>query len=129
MAEEGRNTPSGRTILIVDDEPAVRGLAARILRDAGHVVIEAGSGDEALAAAADVDVIDLLLTDVLMRGMSGIDLAQRMKSERADLRVLYMSGYPPRQVGIDPVRTDADFLEKPFAPVELSQLVSRILRR
>jgi CheY-like chemotaxis protein len=127
VAEEGRSTQPARSILIVDDEPAVRALAARILRDAGHDVIEAASGDEALAAIADHPELDLLLTDILMRGMSGSELAERLCTERPGLRVLFMSGYPPKQVGIDPTRSGHGFIEKPFAPAELNALVSRTL--
>ncbi len=127
MAEVGRSTQPASSILIVDDEPAVRALAARILRDAGHHVIEASSGDEALAALADDAGLDLLLTDVLMRGMSGTELADRLRTKRPDLRVLFMSGYPPKQVGLDPARSRDAFLEKPFAPAELTELVRRVL--
>lgn len=127
MAEDGRSKQPARSILIVDDEPAVRALAARLLRDAGHDVIEAGSGEEALSAVADRAELHMLLTDVLMRGMSGGELADRLRSERPGLRVLFMSGYPPKQVGIDPASNGDGFLEKPFAPAELSVLVNRIL--
>jgi len=128
VAEEGRSTQPAHTILIVDDEPAVRALAARLLRDAGHGVIEASSGDQAIDAVAGRE-LDLLLTDVLMRGMTGAELAERLRAERPGLRVLFMSGYPPKQVGIDPATSGYGFLEKPFAPSELSALVSRTLER
>lgn len=128
MAEEGRSTQSACTILIVDDEPAIRTLAARLLRDAGHEVIEASSGDEAIEVAAGRE-LDLVLTDLLMRGMTGATLAERLRAERPGLRVLFMSGYPPKQVGIDPATSGDGFLEKPFAPSELHALVNRTLGR
>lgn len=127
VAEEGRSTQPARSILIVDDEPAVRALIARLLRDAGHDVIEASGGEEALSAVADRTSLDMLVTDVLMRGMSGRELADRLRAERPGLRVLFMSGYPPKQVGIDPASSGDGFLEKPFAPAELHAMVERIL--
>ncbi len=126
MAEEGRSTQPARSILIVDDEPAVRALAARILRDAGHDVIEASGADEAVAVLGKRP-LDLLLTDVLMRGTSGTELADMLRAQRPGLRVLFMSGYPPRQVGIDPARSGDGFLEKPFAPADLNEIVRRTL--
>jgi CheY-like chemotaxis protein len=102
------------TILVVDDEPAVRAIAARILRREGYTVLEAGSGEEALQLAS-AHGISLLLTDALMPRMSGVALAARVHQLKPALPVIFMSGYDAgilRDEGIgghDPV-----FLAKPF---------------
>jgi two-component system, cell cycle sensor histidine kinase and response regulator CckA len=107
----------------------VRALAARILRDAGHDVLEAGSGEEALALAANAPALQLLLTDVLMRGMNGGELARRLRETRPALPILFMSGYSPKQVDLDPDGLSAGFIEKPFAPAELVARVNALIGR
>ena len=88
-AERGR-----QTILLVDDEPSVRTLGARILESVGYRVLTAATGPEAIAASdASPDPIDLLVTDVVMPGMSGPELTRVLEPSRPDLRVLYVSGY------------------------------------
>ena len=84
----------GETVLVAEDERPVRDLTRRILTDAGYRVLDAGSGQEALEVAAHHSgSIDLLLTDVVMPGLSGKQLAQQLALRRPNLRVLYMSGY------------------------------------
>jgi two-component system, cell cycle sensor histidine kinase and response regulator CckA len=82
------------TILVVEDDPLVRKAAIRSLSAAGYRVIVAGSGREALEVAArEKHAFDLLLTDVIMPGQNGRELADELRRSRPDLRVLYMSGY------------------------------------
>ena len=91
--------PEVTTILLTDDEAGVRGPLRRILEDCGYRVIEAGGGEEALAVAEGFDgPIHLLLTDVVMPGMSGGELASRLGEGRPSIKVLFMSGHSPEAV-------------------------------
>ena len=87
------------TILLVEDEPAVRGLVHETLRLHGYTVLEARHGIEALLASAKyVGPIHLLLTDVVMPQMSGPEVAEKILTVRPEIKVLYMSGYPDHPV-------------------------------
>jgi PAS domain S-box-containing protein len=113
------------TVLLVEDEPSIRGVAARVLERRGYTVISAAHGEDAISAArAHPGNIDLLLTDVVMPGMSGSALARTLAHERPGLRVLYMSGYTDDDIVHHGV-LDAGmmFLEKPFTPRILAQHV------
>ena len=118
------------TILLVEDEPAVRMLAARTLREQGYAVIEAPQGDAALALAASYagGTIDLLLTDVVMPGMSGKLLAEALQRQFPTIRVLYISGYTDNAI-VHQGRLDPGvaFLPKPFAPATLARKVREVL--
>jgi hypothetical protein len=100
-------------ILLVEDEPAVRELVARVLRQAGFEVLSAADGPSAIALAdLDRDAIDLLLTDVVMPDMSGVELSREIRARRPGIRVLLMSGYTEESlVGPDGA---LDLLPKPF---------------
>ncbi|MFL5777547.1 MAG: ATP-binding protein [Chloroflexota bacterium] len=125
---EPRPAPTG-TILVAEDEAAVRSLSAAILRRAGFAVIEADGGEAALAAARrHVGRIDLLLSDVVMPGLSGPELADRFRLTHPDAPIVFMSGYPDhvrRRVG---GRTPEDILEKPFTAEGLVATVEARLR-
>jgi PAS domain S-box-containing protein len=115
---------SSETILLVEDEEIVRSLARTTLEAAGYHVLEAGSGEEALLIARDPAEIDLLLTDVVMPGMNGRELAEHVTATRPGIAVLYTSGYSEEaithQLPLDP---NAAFLEKPFTAYALTQTV------
>jgi two-component system cell cycle sensor histidine kinase/response regulator CckA len=117
------------TILLVDDTAMVRRLARDVLSTAGYRVLEAGGADEALqVAGSQAASIDLLLTDVVMPGHTGIELADRLRNAGADLRVLYISGYTDAAIvrgGL--LGDDAAFLEKPFTPEDLLRKVRQVL--
>src|SRR5262245_11958343 len=82
------------TVLLVDDDKAVRGLVRRALREEGYQILEAGDGMEALESARmHTGPIDLLLTDVIMPGLNGFSLATQLVQIRPNVAVLYMSGY------------------------------------
>ncbi|NJD09815.1 MAG: response regulator [Gemmatimonadetes bacterium] len=115
-------------IMVVEDEQPVRELMERALRAGGHSVIALASGDEALVAAEQHPVIHLLITDIVMRGINGRELAARLQQSRPDLRVLYVSGYTQRQTGLD-ADPAAPFLEKPFALEDLVARANRLLAR
>jgi signal transduction histidine kinase/ActR/RegA family two-component response regulator len=105
------------TILLAEDEDGVRRVSRRVLTRAGYRVLDASSGAEALSIARQhTGMIDLLLTDLVMPGMSGRELARRLKSERPGIRVLFMSGYDQ---GASAREATQPFLAKPFNHEEL----------
>lgn len=117
------------TLLVVDDEEAVRKLACKILQRNGYTVMEARHGIEALLICARYDgPIHLLLTDVVMPQMSGPVLAERLAAGRPEMKVLYMSGYAHSALVhhgmLDP---DTAFLQKPFTPDDMARKVCQIL--
>ncbi len=122
--------PGGtETILLVEDEPGVRSLARRALQRFGYKVLEAGDGDAALRVARGMaDPIALLLTDIVMPGMSGRDLALQLTRERPSMHVLYTSGYPDTAGLTEEVEEAAvAYLSKPYTPEELARKVREVL--
>ena len=121
--------PGTETVLVVEDEPEVRRLVERLLRGKGYRVLTAGSPADAVGlASAHEGAIDLLLTDVIMPGMNGRELARRLAPARPAMRVLYMSGYADAamsQQGILPPGTA--FVSKPFTPEVLARKVREVL--
>jgi signal transduction histidine kinase/ligand-binding sensor domain-containing protein len=117
------------TVLLVEDEDAVRLLASRVLQRAGYTVLTAASGEEAMEVTARyMGPIDLLLTDVVMPGMSGRELAQQLLPQRPGMRLLYTSGYTEDATvrhGVSGLATA--FLEKPFGPDALTRKVREVL--
>ncbi len=119
------------TILLAEDEAAVRSLARRMLESCGYRVLEAGCGAEALAlAAGDPAPIDLLVTDVVMPGMGGRELAELLTVDRPGVHVLYMSGYTERVLGGSGLpKGEVAFLAKPFSGEALGAAVRAALER
>jgi len=114
------------TVLVVEDEASIRSLAREILEEQGYAVLDAAGADEALRrAAAHAGPIHLLLTDVIMPGTSGVDLAQALLARRPGLRVVYMSGYADRAVHAD--APGVAFVQKPFDPTLLARRVRATL--
>jgi two-component system, cell cycle sensor histidine kinase and response regulator CckA len=127
---EPLSSPRGaETILIVEDEAAVRRMAARALAAQGYAILEAENGAEALEVLARGDSpIDLVLTDVVMPLVNGRELGERLSVERPGLRVLFMSGYTDDDIvrrGL--LRPGSPFLQKPFMPGDLSRKVREVL--
>ena len=123
-------SPRGaETILIVEDEAAVRRMAARALAAQGYAILEAENGAEALEVLArGGSPIDLVLTDVVMPLVNGRELSERLSVERPGLRVLFMSGYTDDDIvrrGL--LRPGSPFLQKPFMPGDLSRKVREVL--
>ncbi len=104
-------------VLFVEDDPAVRSLMREVLHAHGFVAFTAADPYEALCVLMEHHV-DLLLTDIVMPGMSGFELAQQAKLIRPDLRVLYMTGYAQQAAGRDGPR-HGKLLEKPVRPAAL----------
>lgn len=117
------------TILLVEDEPSVRGLVHETLRLHGYTVLEARHGIEALLTGArHGGAIHLLLTDVVMPQMSGPEVAEKLLTVRPGIKVLYMSGYPDHPVfDQGGVSRETSFLAKPFSPNVLAKKVREIL--
>jgi len=129
-SNEGRALPQGtETVLLVEDEKGVRELAREYLEMTGYTVIEAENGHTALELAAlHAGPIHLLMTDVVMPGISGRELSERVKSIRPGIRVLFMSGYTDQAVvhhGI--LESDAVLLQKPFTVAALAAKLRDIL--
>ncbi|MEQ1759738.1 MAG: ATP-binding protein [Vicinamibacterales bacterium] len=121
---------SGQTVLLVDDTDAIRRQVADSLRRSGYRVIVANSASEALyVAGCQRGPIHMLLTDVIMPGSSGVDLARELRTERRGLRVLYMSGFSGHEAVQQGVLAAGEsFIEKPFSRDALLQKVAALLR-
>jgi len=117
------------TLLVVEDQADVRRLTLAILRSKGYRLLEAASADEALQiSAADTGRIDLLITDVIMPGMNGRQLADRMLEQRPGLKILYMSGYSSDVLSLGgSLEPAVECLTKPFGASELGSKVREIL--
>ena len=125
-----RQAPLGKgTILLVEDETEVRRLARQVMETAGYTVLEAHEGNEALALCQRNETsIDLLLTDVIMPGMSGRELADRLTTMRPTMKVLFVSGYTDDRLGRHGVlEPGVEFLAKPFSPAELLERIHEAL--
>jgi CheY-like chemotaxis protein len=117
------------TVLVVEDQDAVRRFVVSILKGVGYTVIEAADGSQAeLVVESHSGPIDLVVTDIVMPGMNGIELAEKLMLLQPETKVLFMSGYPSSMTTdsrlLDP---DVNYLAKPFAPADLTKKVREIL--
>ena len=119
------------TVLLVEDQPEVRTITRETLARNGYAVVEAANGDEALEWLRRTDRrIDLLLTDVIMPGMGGRELASAVTARQHDVRVLYMSGYADDAIADQGVlEPGLDFIQKPFMSDNLLRRVREVLDR
>jgi signal transduction histidine kinase/CheY-like chemotaxis protein len=125
-AEAEDVAPGNERVLLVEDDPVVRELVRKALRENGYAVIEAGCPDEAIELAAIGGQFDLLLTDVVMPKMNGRQLAAELASSQPEMRVLYTSGYTSDSVvqrGVD----SGPFLQKPYRMADLARKVREVL--
>jgi len=124
-----RRVPRAATILVVEDDDLIRSLAEQILLETGYRVLAAANASEAMEIAErGEERIDLLLTDVVMPGVSGTDLAHRLLRHHPEMRILYMSGYSDSLIfryGV--LQERAAFLRKPFAAEALERRVGELL--
>ena len=114
------------TILIVDDDDGVRTVAAAIVEELGFKVLAAGTGREALQILADDPRIDLLLTDIVMPEMTGVELARQVRAMRPDLPILFASGYADVKTFGDELETET-VLKKPFRIAEVAARLRDVL--
>jgi two-component system cell cycle sensor histidine kinase/response regulator CckA len=114
---------NGQCILVVDDNTAVREVISRLLRSQGYRVIAASGGAEALVICGrrPKEPIDLVLTDITMPQMSGVEFGLRLCTLRPGLKVLYMSGYAAS------LRNGVPLLQKPVSPEELAAHIQKAL--
>jgi signal transduction histidine kinase len=117
------------TILIVEDQSQVRSLVRRVLQQWGYVTLEASSAYEGLTLLKDhTDPIELMITDVVMPGMTGVRLAEEVKRTRPEIKVLFMSGYTHSEIDHDGLLHEGvEFIQKPFTPDALAAKVRAVL--
>jgi two-component system cell cycle sensor histidine kinase/response regulator CckA len=125
-----RAMESASMVLVVDDAPAIRSVAHRVLTTAGYQVVTAVNGDEAVRLLGDPELtVDMVLTDVVMPGMTGAAFAAQARAIRPGLPILFMSGYEQQDIagaagGIDPVE---QIISKPFSRPALLAKVTQML--
>ena len=126
-----RTPPLSATILLAEDDDAVRAATRRLLLHMGHRVLTSDGGEQALALArSHPDAIDLLITDVIMGDVGGPELAQQLATERPEMQVLLISGYNwPASAPGDPLAQRFEFLQKPFSAASLESRVTSLLSR
>jgi CheY-like chemotaxis protein len=118
---------SGETVLVAEDQPAVRRMIERVLTRQGYRVLAAANGADALVLAkAHVGAIDLLVTDAVMPGMTGPALARAVRELRPDAQILFVSGHVQEDIGVDEIG-DRTLLCKPFTSAELLDQVRRAI--
>jgi len=124
------NTIPGKrehVILIVDDEIGIREFLAAYLQSKDFKILTAGSGEEALNIWAESrEEIELLVTDIVMPGMNGKALAEKLSEQKPSLKVVFMSGYLPEEIAEETL--DGVFFKKPFHPHELLEKLRAVLR-
>jgi two-component system cell cycle sensor histidine kinase/response regulator CckA len=121
---------AGATVLVVDDERGVREIAARILERGGFRVLEARDGGEALQLVDRQGPPQLVLTDMMMPGIGGAELARRLKERWPALPIIFMSGFSSEELRRQgAILSEGDLIEKPFAPEELIASVAAALSR
>jgi PAS domain S-box-containing protein len=129
LPRAGHSEPATGTVLVVDDYGDLRELMEEILKNAGYRVLSASDGTAALAVSRDhKGEIDVLLTDIVMPSMLGSDLAEQMKLENPDLRVLFMSGFArPIEGALGTIGPETPLLQKPFMGPELLDKMREVL--
>jgi CheY-like chemotaxis protein len=117
------------TVLVVEDEPVVRSLTCDVLRACGYTVLEASRGEEALIELSrQSGTVHLMITDVVMPGMGGAELAERVRALRPETRVLFISGYADTAMaGRGLLESGAAYLQKPFTPRDIARKVRDVL--
>ncbi len=119
--------PAACTVLVVEDEFLIRMTLSEVLADEGYLVLEAGSGDEALTLLQAEPTVAILLTDIQLPGsLNGHALAQAARAGRPHLPVIFMTGQPS-VLGDSASGTDTAYVAKPYLPSEICRVVRRLL--
>jgi CheY-like chemotaxis protein len=127
VAEAVREQQGVETILVAEDEPVLRKIVCEILENAGYQVLTGKDVDEVIEIARHHGPPDLVLTDVVMPGLSGPELARRLQLLYPQMKVLFMSGYPtPRQENAT-LPPDAEFIQKPFTKLNVLRRLREVL--
>jgi two-component system, cell cycle sensor histidine kinase and response regulator CckA len=127
-ATDGTAYGGTKTILVVEDDDAVRHVTRRALEDAGYTVLAAASGPDAIRAVEAYDgPIHLVVADVVMPGMSGPACVERLRSTRPGVPALYVSGHSDAVLDAHRVDRTRDFVRKPFTPSELMRAIRALL--
>jgi len=129
LHSEPRPVPGGsETVLLVEDEPALQQKIWEVMENAGYRVLAAGDGAQGLRLALEeAGQIHLLLTDVVMPNMSGPRLAECLRTTRPGTKTVYMSGYPDMGEGSEALRSQPNFIQKPFTQEELLRRLREVL--
>jgi CheY-like chemotaxis protein len=128
VATKPEARPGSETILLVEDEDVVRELTRRVLERQGYTVLACADGEEAVALAEREDrKIHLLLTDVVMPGLRGYEVARFVAASRPEIKILYMSGYAEEALVGRPALAESALIEKPFAVDVLARRVREAL--
>jgi len=129
MEPAGEKGGRSGTVLLVEDSDVVRDVVANMLEGGGLTVLQASGGEEALALARRGETpIDLLLTDIVMPEMSGVELADRLERERPDVRILFMTGYAEEVVVNEGILgKHRECIGKPFTQEQITKRVRKIL--
>ena len=114
-------------VLLVEDEDTVRNVVARLLKKLGYEVSSAANADEAIAFFDGGGSFDLVVTDIVMPGLSGIEMSEVLKARFPELRFLFISGYTSRELGTAPAAPPGPFLPKPFTMQELAEEARKAL--
>jgi CheY-like chemotaxis protein len=122
-------TVAGHTVLLVEDDAAVRSIVRSMLELHGFVILEAAAGDEALALsnAEEPDSLDVLVTDTIVPGPGGVELANRVRQRHPSLRTLIMSGYADPTTGGEQLGAATEFIAKPFGTADLQAKLAALL--
>jgi DNA-binding response OmpR family regulator len=124
------NTPARlqQTILVIDDDPAMRTIMGFTLKTFGYVALVAGGGEEALQLARHHPEIRLIILDVVMAGLSGKKLADQLQFELPKAVILFCSGHPPELMSVHGIDLNSDqFMQKPCRPPDLQRKVEELL--
>jgi CheY-like chemotaxis protein len=120
----------GETILVVEDDPRVRRVSVRRLRELGYAVVDVDSGTAALAIFEKGDPIDLVFTDIVMPGgMTGMDLAREVRVRRPGVKVLFTSGYADPATLQEGMTSGDGWLGKPYSRADLASKLRQLLHR
>jgi signal transduction histidine kinase len=127
-----RDLTGKETVLLVEDEIPVRMVCTRLLKTKGYNVIDAESAEEALEKLKDINHLDLVISDVMMPGMSGPELVSKVRDIYPNIKAILMSGYAEdilEDVGSDALLKDIEFLSKPFSPDVFATRVKNVITR